>query len=175
MPRHGLLCSGVLRGSCSGALYMNSGVLCCDCCAVPCCAGDILVFLTGQAEIDKAVARLNAAVCALPEGSAGDLLVLPLYAALPPELQLRVFRPPQPGVRRCIIATNVAETSITVEGVVYVVDSGVMKLKTYSASTGMDSLDVTAISRVQATQRAGRAGRTRPGKVSEAGGGWVGG
>lgn len=123
------------------------------------------MFLTGQAEIDKAVSKLNAAVCGLPEGSAGDLLVLPLYAALPPELQLRVFRAPQPGVRRCIIATNVAETSITVEGVVYVVDSGVMKLKSYNASTGMDSLDVVAISRVQAAQRAGRAGRTRPGKV----------
>jgi ATP-dependent RNA helicase DHX8/PRP22 len=134
--------------------------LCC------CAAGDILVFLTGQAEIDKAVAKLNTAVCSLPEGSAGDLLVLPLYAALPPELQLRVFRPPQPGVRRCIVATNVAETSITVEGVVYVVDSGVMKLKSYNAGTGMDSLEVVAISRVQAAQRAGRAGRTRPGKVS---------
>ncbi|KAF8068452.1 DEAH4 [Scenedesmus sp. PABB004] len=166
--------------------------------------GDILVFLTGQAEIDKAVARLNkeargaargarprpatvlrrraaagcrgrgagpptrratrAQVCALPEGAAGELLVLPLYAALPPELQLRVFRPPQPGVRRCIVATNVAETSITVDGVVYVVDSGAMKLKTYNPGSGMDSLDVTPISRVQAAQRAGRAGRTRPGK-----------
>jgi hypothetical protein len=152
------------------------------------------VFLTGQAEIERAVARLNAAVCALPEGAAADLLVLPLYAALPPELQLRVFRPPPPrasspaapaaaggaqqqqqqqqqqrqrqqAVRRCIVATNVAETSITVEGVVYVVDSGVMKLKSYKAASGMDSLDVVAISRVQAAQRAGRAGRTRPGKV----------
>jgi ATP-dependent RNA helicase DHX8/PRP22 len=72
-----------------------------------------LVFLTGQAEIDKAVQKLNSAVCNLPEGSASDLLVLPLYAALPPELQLRVFRPAQAGVRRCIVATNVAETSIT--------------------------------------------------------------
>jgi hypothetical protein len=63
----------------------------------------------------------------------------------------------------------VAETSITVEGVVYVVDGGVMKLKTYNAATGMDSLDVTAISRVQAAQRAGRAGRTRPGKVRRGG------
>jgi ATP-dependent RNA helicase DHX8/PRP22 len=139
---------------------MDTWLFCCS------AAGDILVFLTGQAEIDKAVAKLNAAVCSLPEGSAGDLLVLPLYAALPPELQLRVFRPPQPGVRRCIVATNVAETSITVEGVVYVVDSGVMKLKSYNAGTGMDSLEVVAISRVQAAQRAGRAGRTRPGKVS---------
>lgn len=75
------------------------------------------MFLTGQAEIDKAVAKLNNAVSTLPEGSAGDLLVLPLYAALPPELQLRVFRPAAPGVRRCIIATNVAETSITGVGV----------------------------------------------------------
>jgi ATP-dependent RNA helicase DHX8/PRP22 len=59
------------------------------------------------------VQRLNKEVCNLPEGSAGELLVLPLYAALPPELQLRVFRPALPGVRRCIVATNVAETSIT--------------------------------------------------------------
>jgi ATP-dependent RNA helicase DHX8/PRP22 len=75
--------------------------------------GDILVFLTGQAEIEKAVAAINAAVCALPEGSAEDLLVLPLYASLPPELQLRVFRAGPGGARRCIVATNVAETSIT--------------------------------------------------------------
>ncbi|KAG2499040.1 hypothetical protein HYH03_003225 [Edaphochlamys debaryana] len=126
--------------------------------------GDILVFLTGQAEIDKAIARLNQAVGALPAGSAGPLMALPLYASLPPDMQVRVFRPAPEGVRRCIVATNVAETSITVEGVVYVVDSGVVKQKSYQASTGMDSLDVVAISRVQATQRAGRAGRTRPGK-----------
>ncbi|KAI8466158.1 MAG: DEAH-box nuclear pre-mRNA splicing factor [Monoraphidium minutum] len=125
--------------------------------------GDVLVFLTGQAEIEKAVAAINAAVCALPAGSAADLLVLPLYASLPPEMQLRVFRSGPGGARRCIVATNVAETSITVEGVVYVVDSGVVKQKHYHPSSGMDSLDVVPISRVQATQRAGRAGRTRPG------------
>jgi len=67
-------------------------------------------------EIDKAVAKLNEAVCGLPEGGAGPLLVLPLYASLPPDMQLRIFRPPPPGVRRCIVATNVAETSITVDG-----------------------------------------------------------
>ncbi|GBF98616.1 pre-mRNA-splicing factor ATP-dependent RNA helicase-like [Raphidocelis subcapitata] len=127
-------------------------------------AGDILVFLTGQAEIEKAVASINAAVCSLPAGSASDLLVLPLYASLPPELQLRVFRGGPEGARRCIVATNVAETSITVEGVVYVVDSGVVKQKHYHPASGMESLDVVPISRVQATQRAGRAGRTRPGK-----------
>ncbi len=67
----------------------------------------------GQAEIDKAVARVNQEICSLPEGSCGELLVLPLYASLPPELQLRVFRPPGPGARRCIVSTNVAETSVT--------------------------------------------------------------
>lgn len=72
-----------------------------------------MVFLTGQAEIDKAVQRLTREVCAQPAGTCGELLVLPLYAALPPDLQLRVFRPGQEGVRRCIVATNVAETSIT--------------------------------------------------------------
>ncbi len=81
------------------------------------------------------------------------------------DLQVRVFRPPPAGTRRCIVSTNVAETSVTVDGVVYVVDSGMVKLKTYVAATGMDSLDVVATSRVSATQRAGRAGRTRPGKV----------
>lgn len=126
--------------------------------------GDILVFLTGQSEIEKAVQSINAAVCGLPAGSAGDLLVLPLYASLPPEMQLRVFGAGPEGARRCIVATNVAETSITVEGVVYVIDSGMVKQKHYHPGSGMDSLDVVPISRVQATQRAGRAGRTRPGK-----------
>ncbi|MEW5299446.1 MAG: hypothetical protein WDW36_002464 [Sanguina aurantia] len=126
--------------------------------------GDILVFLTGQAEIDKAIIKMNDAVACLPEGSCMPLMLLPLYASLPPDLQVRVFRPAPPGVRRCILATNVAETSVTVDGVVYVVDSGVVKQKHYQASSGVDSLDVVPISRVGATQRAGRAGRTRPGK-----------
>ncbi|GFR43736.1 hypothetical protein Agub_g4631, partial [Astrephomene gubernaculifera] len=126
--------------------------------------GDILVFLPGQADIETALARIHSAVAALPAGSAGPLVGLPLHASLPPELQVRVFRPAPPGVRRCIVATNVAETSITVEGVVYVVDPGLVKQKRYQPSSGMDSLEVVAISRVQATQRAGRAGRTRPGK-----------
>ena len=126
--------------------------------------GDILVFLTGQAEIDKAVAAINDAIRALPAGSCGDLVVLPLYAALPPDMQARVFAPPPPGVRRCIVATPVAETSVTVDGVAYVIDPGKVKQKEYNPRTGMDSLGVVPISRVQAAQRAGRAGRTRPGK-----------
>ncbi|KAL6784040.1 hypothetical protein ACKKBG_A04550 [Auxenochlorella protothecoides x Auxenochlorella symbiontica] len=126
--------------------------------------GDILVFLTGQAEIDKAVRQLNAAVRALPADAAGDLLVLPIYAALPPDMQARVFRPAPPGTRRCIVATNIAETSVTVDGVVYVIDPGMSKQKDFNPATGLDRLEVGPISRVQATQRAGRAGRTRPGK-----------
>ncbi|KAL4856425.1 putative pre-mRNA-splicing factor ATP-dependent RNA helicase DEAH4 [Chlorella vulgaris] len=126
-------------------------------------AGDILLFLTGQAEIDKAVRQLNDAVRSLPPSTCGDLIVLPIYAALPPEMQARVFAPAPAGCRRCIVATNIAETSVTVDGVVYVVDSGMVKQKEYNPRTGMDSLGVTPISRVQATQRAGRAGRTRAG------------
>lgn len=65
-----------------------------------------------------------------------DLMVLPLYAALPMELQARVFVPPPEGCRRCIVATNIAETSITVDGVVYVVDPGMCKEKEYDPKTG---------------------------------------
>ncbi|BDA44197.1 ATP-dependent RNA helicase DHX8 [Coccomyxa sp. Obi] len=126
--------------------------------------GDILVFLTGQAEIDKAVKQLGEAIAELPEGSCSDLLILPLYAAMPLELQARVFAPPPEGCRRLIVATNIAETSITVDGVVYVVDPGKVKQKTYTPATGMESLQVVPISRVQAMQRAGRAGRVCNGK-----------
>jgi len=127
-------------------------------------SGDILIFLTGQAEIDRAVRALNDTVRSLPPEECGDLLVLPLYAALPPEMQSRVFAPPpSPLVRRCIVSTNIAETSVTVDGVVYVIDPGTVKQKEYNPRTGMESLRVVPISRVQAAQRAGRAGRTRPG------------
>ena len=75
-------------------------------------------------------------VANLPEGECMDLMVLPLYAALPMEMQARVFSPPVPGCRRCIVATNIAETSITVDGVVYVVDPGMCKEKQYDPNTG---------------------------------------
>ncbi|KVH97856.1 AAA+ ATPase domain-containing protein [Cynara cardunculus var. scolymus] len=78
--------------------------------------------------------------------------------------QVRVFSPPPRNCRRFIVATNIAETSLTVDGVVYVIDSGYVKQRQYNPSSGMYSLDVVQISRVQANQRAGRAGRTRPGK-----------
>jgi ATP-dependent RNA helicase DHX8/PRP22 len=124
--------------------------------------GDILLFLTGQQEIEKATRQIQTKIKSLPSGSIPDLLVLPLYAALHPEQQARVFLPT--FCRRCIVATNIAETSITLEGIVYVVDPGYVKQKEFKTATAMDSLYVVKISRVQATQRKGRAGRTVPGK-----------
>jgi len=124
--------------------------------------GDILLFLTGQAEIERTCKALHRAICSLDRQYCGDLLILPLFASLPPDIQSQVFAPPA-CARRCIVATNIAETSVTIDGIVYVVDSGVFKQKEYDPQTGIDSLKVRSISKVQATQRAGRAGRTRPG------------
>lgn len=126
--------------------------------------GDILIFMTGQDDIEKSVSKLEQKIQSLEEGSVLDALVLPLHGSLPPEMQVRVFSPAPPNCRRFIVATNIAETSLTVDGVVYVIDSGYVKQRQYNPSTGMYSLDVVQISRVQADQRAGRAGRTRPGK-----------
>lgn len=126
--------------------------------------GDILLFLTGKEEIEKAVKKIEDRVRLLEEGSCMDAIILPLHASLEPELQVRVFTPSPPSCRRIIVATNIAETSLTVDGVVFVIDPGVVKQHQYNPATGMYSLVVVQISRVQATQRAGRAGRTRPGK-----------
>ncbi|XP_050276299.1 probable pre-mRNA-splicing factor ATP-dependent RNA helicase DEAH4 [Quercus robur] len=126
--------------------------------------GDVLIFMTGQDDIEKLVSKLEDRVQSLEEGSCLDAIILPLHGSLPPEMQVRVFSPPPPNCRRFIVATNIAETSLTVDGVVYVIDSGYVKQRQYNPSTGMYSLDVVQISKVQANQRAGRAGRTRPGK-----------
>ncbi|KAH9613394.1 hypothetical protein KSS87_012375 [Heliosperma pusillum] len=126
--------------------------------------GDMLIFMTGQEDIEKMVMKLEDKVRSLEEGSVMDAVIYPLHGSLPPELQVRVFSPPPPNCRRFIVATNIAETSLTVDGVVYVIDTGYVKQRQYNPATGMYSLDVMQISRVQANQRAGRAGRTRPGK-----------
>ncbi|XP_058737040.1 probable pre-mRNA-splicing factor ATP-dependent RNA helicase DEAH4 [Vicia villosa] len=126
--------------------------------------GDILIFMTGQDDIEKLVTKLEDEVRALDEGSCMDAVIFPLHGSLPPELQVRVFNPPPPNCRRIIVATNIAETSLTVDGVVYVIDSGYVKQRQYNPSSRMYSLEVVQISKVQANQRAGRAGRTRPGK-----------
>ncbi|KAJ2206562.1 putative ATP-dependent RNA helicase DHR1, partial [Coemansia sp. RSA 521] len=92
-----------------------------------------------------------------------SLYVLPLYSLLPAEQQLRVFKPPPPGSRLCVVATNVAETSITIPGIRYVVDAGLAKEKTYDAQTQVQSFEVDWTSQASANQRMGRAGRTGPG------------
>merc|ERR1719453_196710 len=96
---------------------------------------------------------------------APPLLVLPVYSALPSELQTKIFEPAPPGARKCIVATNIAEASLTIDGIYYVVDPGFVKQKAYNAKVGMDSLIVVPISQASARQRAGRAGRTGPGKA----------
>ncbi|WVQ62890.1 uncharacterized protein L199_001039 [Kwoniella botswanensis] len=126
-------------------------------------AGDILLFLTGQEEIDTACEVLYERVKALGP-QVPELIILPVYAALPSEMQSRIFEPPPPGARKVVIATNIAETSITIDGIYYVIDPGFAKQNAYDPKLGMDSLIVTPISQAQARQRSGRAGRTGPGK-----------
>ncbi|KAJ6144966.1 ATP-dependent RNA helicase DHX8 [Penicillium chermesinum] len=126
-------------------------------------AGDILVFLTGEEEINTACEILFERMKALGP-SVPELVILPVYSALPSEMQSRIFEPAPPGGRKVIIATNIAETSITIDQIYYVIDPGFVKQKAYDPKLGMDSLVVTPISQAQAKQRAGRAGRTGPGK-----------
>jgi ATP-dependent RNA helicase DHX8/PRP22 len=104
--------------------------------------GDILLFLTGQEEIDTSCEVLFERVKALGP-QVPDLLILPVYAALPSEMQSRIFDPPPPGARKCVIATNIAETSITIDGIYYVIDPGFSKQNAYDPKLGMDSLMVT--------------------------------
>ncbi|XP_045881392.1 probable ATP-dependent RNA helicase DHX37 isoform X1 [Meles meles] len=91
------------------------------------------------------------------------LHVLPLYSLLAPEKQAQVFQPPPEGTRLCVVATNVAETSLTIPGIKYVVDCGKVKKRHYDRVTGVSSFRVTWVSQASADQRAGRAGRTEPG------------
>ncbi|KAL9127790.1 MAG: hypothetical protein Q9217_003396 [Psora testacea] len=125
--------------------------------------GDILLFLTGQEEIDTSCEILYERMKALGP-SVPELIILPVYSALPSEMQSRIFEPAPPGSRKVVIATNIAETSITIDQIYYVIDPGFVKQNAYDPKLGMDSLVVTPISQAQAKQRAGRAGRTGPGK-----------
>ena len=120
-------------------------------------SGDILVFLPGAAEIRRCQDDL-AEVAAI-----FDLAVLPLYGDLPVEDQDRAVRPS--AQRKVILATNVAETSVTIDGVVCVIDSGLARIARHSPWTGLPSLSLEQVSRASCAQRAGRAGRTRPGRV----------
>ncbi|KAG2148222.1 P-loop containing nucleoside triphosphate hydrolase protein [Suillus bovinus] len=136
--------------------------------------GDILLFLTGEEEIEDACRKIKAEADDLinsdPE-SVGPIMCIPLYSSLPPQQQQRIFDPPPkagspdgPPGRKVVISTNIAETSLTIDGIVYVVDPGFSKQKVYNPRIRVESLLVSPISKASAQQRAGRAGRTRPGK-----------
>jgi len=138
--------------------------------------GDILIFLNGEEEIEACCKSLEETL----NSESDDTVVLPLYSALPPQQQRLVFNKfPKTKSRndngknnnqidykrKIVVATNVAETAVTIDGVVYVIDCGLVKQKTYNPRTQVESLLVTPISKAAAKQRSGRAGRTRPGQT----------
>ncbi|KFK36241.1 hypothetical protein AALP_AA4G096500 [Arabis alpina] len=116
-----------------------------------------------SAEPTKSIAVENQEAEQEKKTSPGKLRVLPLYAMLSPAAQLRVFEEVDEGERLVVVATNVAETSLTIPGIKYVVDTGRVKVKNYDSKTGMETYEVDWISQASASQRAGRAGRTGPG------------
>ncbi|TVY15360.1 putative ATP-dependent RNA helicase [Lachnellula arida] len=125
--------------------------------------GDILVFLTGREEIDTAVQAISERAADL-HPRAQTIMPLPLYAGLSTEQQMYVFEEAPENTRKVIFSTNIAEASITIDGIVYVVDTGFVKLRAFNPLTGIETLTATPISKASATQRAGRAGRTKTGK-----------
>ena len=136
--------------------------------------GDILLFLTGEEEIEDACRKIKIEADDLlnqDPDTVGPLICIPLYSSLPPAQQQRIFDPPpprrnpdSPAGRKVIVSTNIAETSLTIDGIVYVVDPGFSKQKVYNPRIRVESLLVSPISKASAQQRAGRAGRTKPGK-----------
>lgn len=126
--------------------------------------GDILVFMTGQEEIECVCWALQQRMQkVLDDSSVPPLLILPMYSQLPSDLQARIFEKAPEGTRKCVVSTNIAETSLTVDGILYVVDTGMCKLKVYNPRVGMDALQVYPCSQAGVDQRKGRAGRTAPG------------
>jgi ATP-dependent helicase HrpB len=119
--------------------------------------GDVLAFLSGAAEIRRTVAMIEERV------DRREVNVLPLYGELPAAQQDAALRPSAPGSRKVVVATNIAETSLTIEGVRIVIDSGVERRQRFDPASGMNRLETVRISRASADQRRGRAGRTAPG------------
>ncbi|KAJ1982561.1 hypothetical protein H4R34_001669 [Dimargaris verticillata] len=126
-------------------------------------AGDILIFLTGRKEIERALILIQQRL--ISTTSKHQLLPLGLYAGIDLDYQRSVFAPSSRYNRKAIFATNIAETSVTIEGIVYVVDCGYAKQRRFDATLDTDQLAVQPISRASASQRVGRAGRIQPGKA----------
>ncbi|XP_060661910.1 probable ATP-dependent RNA helicase DHX35 [Drosophila nasuta] len=124
--------------------------------------GDILAFLTGQEEVLEALDLIKEYIAS---EECTTLKALPMYGSMSSQDQLAVFFTPAKGVRKVVLATNIAETSITIPGIVYVIDCGYAKVKWFNPATCSDSLMIVPVSKASAIQRAGRAGRVRPGKV----------
>ncbi|AVA19752.1 MULTISPECIES: ATP-dependent helicase HrpB [unclassified Rhizobium] len=118
--------------------------------------GSILAFLPGQAEITRTVERLEGRL-------SPETVIAPLYGNLGQKEQDAAIRPAPKGTRKIVLATSIAETSITIDGVRIVIDSGLQRLPVFEASTGITRLETVRVSRASADQRAGRAGRTEPG------------
>ena len=125
--------------------------------------GDILVFMTGREEINTAIEMITDRVRSLRPGNP-EILPLPLYAGLSAEQQMYVFEPAPENTRKIIVSTNIAEASVTIDGIVYVIDPGFVKLRAFNPNTAIETLTAVPVSRASSTQRAGRAGRTKPGK-----------
>jgi pre-mRNA-splicing factor ATP-dependent RNA helicase DHX15/PRP43 len=132
--------------------------------------GDILVFLTGEEEIEDACRKIAREIQNLGD-QVGPVKAVPLYSTLPPSMQQKIFDPAPPPLkeggppgRKIVVSTNIAETSLTIDGIVYVIDPGFAKQKVYNPRIRVESLLVSPISKASAHQRAGRAGRTQPGK-----------
>lgn len=121
--------------------------------------GSLLVFLPGQAEIRRAAGRLSAAL-----GNDASLMITPLYGNLSFAEQKQAIEPAPPGKRKIVLATNIAETSLTIDGIAAVVDSGLCREPQFDPATGMTRLATRRISRASSVQRAGRAGRLGPGR-----------
>ncbi len=130
-------------------------------------AGSILVFLPGSGEIRRAAEKLEAALAGTnlprPQNTPEKILICPLYGDLGAEAQDAAVAPPPPGTRKVVLSTNIAESSLTIEGVRIVIDTGLERRQQVEAALGMNRLVTRRISRASADQRRGRAGRTEPG------------
>ncbi|KYQ89599.1 DEAD/DEAH box helicase [Tieghemostelium lacteum] len=125
--------------------------------------GDILVFLTGQEEVDTVAEMLQQRTRGLGT-KIKELVITRIYSTLPTDLQAKIFEPTPENARKVVLATNIAETSLTIDNIIYVIDTGFCKQKIYNPKSGMESLVVQPCSQASANQRKGRAGRVAPGK-----------